>query len=59
MVLKTTISMWKRINDKWILWKTNSLKFTNKSLKDERGAVPDRDKVITVEKDLVKKWKRK
>ena len=45
----------KRIADSTKFWKTFKPNFTEKTLKDERITVVDRDKVIIEEKDVVKK----
>ena len=45
----------KRIADSTKFWKTFKPNFTEKTLKDGRITVVDRDKVIIEEKDVVKK----
>ena len=47
----------KRITDKSKFWQTVTPNFTDKTLKDERITLVDGDKVITEEKDVVKKFK--
>ena len=46
----------KRKTDK-IFWQTIKPKITDKTLKDERMSLVDGDKIITEEKDAVKKFK--
>ena len=45
----------KRITDNKIFWQTIEANFTDKTLKDERATLADRDKFITEERDVVKK----
>ena len=47
----------KRITDNRKFWQTIKPNFTDKTFKDERITLVDRDKVITEEKDVVKKFK--
>ena len=47
----------KRITDNRKFWQTIKPNFTDKILKDERITLADGEKVITEEKDLVKKFK--
>ena len=47
----------KRITDNRKFWQTIKPNFTDKTLKDERITLDDGDKVITEEKDVVKKFK--
>ena len=47
----------KRITNNGKYWQTIKLNFTGKTLKDERITLVNRDKVITEEKDVVKKLK--
>ena len=46
-----------RITNNRKFWQTIKPNFTGKTLKDERTTLVDRDKVITEEKDLIKKFK--
>ena len=46
-----------RITNNRKFWQTIKPNFTGKTLKDERTTLVDRDKVITEEKDLLKKFK--
>ena len=47
----------KKITDNRKFWQTIKSNFTDKTLKDERISLADGDKVITEEKDVVKKFK--
>ena len=47
----------KRIIDRWKLWQTVKLNFTDKALKHEKITLLDGDKDITEVKDVVKKFK--
>ena len=47
----------KRITDNKIFWQTIEANFTDKTLKDEKATIVNRDKFITEEKDVVKKFK--
>ena len=47
----------KRITDNKIFWQTIEANFTDKTLKDEKATIVNRDKFITEEKDVVKNFK--
>ena len=47
----------KRITDNRKFWQTITPNFADKTLKDERRTFVEGDKVITEEKDVVKKFK--
>ena len=47
----------KKITDNRKFWQTIKPNFTDKTLKDQRIILVDGDKVITEEKDIVKKFK--